>query len=767
MTLRECLVVGATAAALFCCGGGGGARAPAAPTDVLATPGDSRCSVSWTPPADGGSPILGYRVTASPGAVTTSIGPDSRSDVAGLVNGTAYTFTVVAFNAVGPGAASAPSNSATPAATAARPQPPVNVAAVAGDGAAIVSWTAGADGGSPISGYRVIASPGGSAATTSGATTATVGGLSNGTPYTFTVTASNAIGASAPSSPSAAVTPAGGRSAPMSAASGGSLLLADGSGIAIPAGALAADTTITITSVVASLTLSSATRVGDAVQLGPEGISLAQPAIVTLAFDPSELPPGKTAAQIAIFTAASGSSVFSPLATTVADSRHVQASTGHFSVFVAAVANAPASAPSSPTNIVAVAGDAQATVSWNASDDHGSPILYYTVTSDPDQVSVQTTQTSTVVGPLSADGSRYSFRVVATNAVGSSALGRDSPSILVSRQPSPWVDVTGSTGGLFKFVSEGAQTRIFGGGPAGVFFSDDEGRSWSDFNTGLPASARAAVSSLAVIPVYPFPSTASQLFVGASLDTSTAPPNGSAAGVYQTRTNGPAWTLAGNGLPHGGHPLVSTLAMQSSLWLGQDVGQSDMNNCYVSGDQGQSWSSFDLNSFPLHSPVRQFIEFNGIPYAAIFGEGVWQLSGSAWIPAGFNGPTEALYDDGNALAIVYNTLFLGTTFHGVQRSQTGLNDWAPATGLNLSQANIRAMVAVGSRLYIGLAEPSSACTYCPTMFGVFYSDDVGAHWRVMDAGLPEQSLVGVQGLYADGQVVLVQYKGRLYRTEVP
>ena len=53
------------------------------------------------------------------------------------------------------------------------------------------------------------------------------------------------------------------------------------------------------------------------------------------------------------------------------------------------------------------------------------------------------------------------------------------------------------------------------------------------------------------------------------------------------------------------------------------------------------------------------------------------------------------------------------------------------------------------------------------MFGVFYSDDLGAHWKAMDAGLPEQSTVGVQGLYADGQTVLVQDKGRLYRTDAP
>ncbi|WP_234754965.1 fibronectin type III domain-containing protein, partial [Arthrobacter ramosus] len=78
---------------------------------------------------------------------------------------------------------------------------------------AVVSWTAPANGGSPITSYAVTPSSGGTAlapVTVSGnppSTTATVTGLSNGTAYTFTVTATNAVGTSAPSAASAPVTP--------------------------------------------------------------------------------------------------------------------------------------------------------------------------------------------------------------------------------------------------------------------------------------------------------------------------------------------------------------------------------------------------------------------------------------------------------------------------------------------------------------------------------------------------------------------------------
>ena len=62
------------------------------------------------------------------------------------------------------------------------PGAPTGVLATAGDASAVVSWAAPAsDGGSGISGYTVTAAPGGATATT----TATVTGLTNGTPYTF------------------------------------------------------------------------------------------------------------------------------------------------------------------------------------------------------------------------------------------------------------------------------------------------------------------------------------------------------------------------------------------------------------------------------------------------------------------------------------------------------------------------------------------------------------------------------------------------------
>ena len=88
-----------------------------APVIGTATAGDASATIAFTAPAsDGGSAITSYTVTSSPGGLTAT-GPGSPLTVTGLTNGTSYTFTVVATNAVGNSTASAASNAVTPVAS--------------------------------------------------------------------------------------------------------------------------------------------------------------------------------------------------------------------------------------------------------------------------------------------------------------------------------------------------------------------------------------------------------------------------------------------------------------------------------------------------------------------------------------------------------------------------------------------------------------------------------------------------------------------------
>lgn len=98
------------------------AIAPSAPASVSASAGNGSATVTWTAPANGGSPITSYAVTPYIGStalapvVVTGTPPATGTSVAGLTNGTSYTFTVTATNAVGAGAASNPSNAVIPGA---------------------------------------------------------------------------------------------------------------------------------------------------------------------------------------------------------------------------------------------------------------------------------------------------------------------------------------------------------------------------------------------------------------------------------------------------------------------------------------------------------------------------------------------------------------------------------------------------------------------------------------------------------------------------
>ena len=182
---------------------------PGRPTAVAGVPGNASVAVTWTAPADpGSSSINSYRVTSSPLGRTCTTSGTIGCTVTGLANGASYTFSVAASNSLGSGLASASSAGVTPRT---HPDAPIKVVALASNGSALVSWGAPPfDGGSPVTAYDVVSTPGGRTCHSGGPRSCTVSGLTNRVGYTFKVTATNVAGPSGPSAASPVAMPLAG-----------------------------------------------------------------------------------------------------------------------------------------------------------------------------------------------------------------------------------------------------------------------------------------------------------------------------------------------------------------------------------------------------------------------------------------------------------------------------------------------------------------------------------------------------------------------------
>jgi uncharacterized protein (TIGR02145 family) len=266
------------------------------------------------------------------------------------------------------------------------PGAPTSVVATAGNTSASVAFVAPRyNGASAITGYTVTSNPG-NISVSSTTSPINMTGLTNGTAYTFTVVATNSVGSSVASSASTAVTPATVPSAP--------------TGVVATAGNSSASVAF-----VAPTNNGGSALTGYTVTSNPNGITAfgsTSPINVT----------GLTNGTAYTFTVVATNSVGSSVASS------------------ASTAVTPATVPSAPTAAVATAGNSSASVAFVApTNNGGSAITGYTVTSSPSNISVSGTTSPINVTGLT-NGTSYTFTVVATNSVGSSVASTVSSAVI-------------------------------------------------------------------------------------------------------------------------------------------------------------------------------------------------------------------------------------------------------------------------------------------------------------------------------------------------
>jgi hypothetical protein len=371
---------------------------PNAPTSVSATNvgtgrayNDGRVDVTFTAPAyDGGEAITSYIVTSTPGSIT-AIGASSPISVTGLASGTSYTFTVSAINSVGTGTPS----SATSAVTATTiPQAPTIGTATGANTTASVTFTPGATGGVAVSTYTATSTP--SSITGSAASSPiSVTGLTNGTSYTFTVTATNANGTSLASAASNSTIPATVPVAPTIGTLSPTPQVAYGSSptmrIAFTANG---DGGATITSYKYSTN-------GGTTYATASGTT--SPLTLTAQSNGSA------------FVAGTSYSVLLKAVNVKGDSSASSASNSSTACTVPDV--------SQSVSVSWAVGGTSATISFTAGNNGGSPITSYEVTTFPVQAGTTGTSSPLTVNTLTPWPSNEVFRLYAYNACGSGSSG--------------------------------------------------------------------------------------------------------------------------------------------------------------------------------------------------------------------------------------------------------------------------------------------------------------------------------------------------------
>jgi fibronectin type 3 domain-containing protein len=172
---------------------------PAAPTGLSAVPGDHRVELSWAPNAE--PDVAAYRLYRDGTEVAVVRGATSWVDP-GLADGRSYTYTLVAEDGhANRSLPSAPVPVTLPDATA--PAVPAAPTVTPQDGAVELSWPADPD----VASWRVLRD--GQVVATVTGTSHRDEGLTNGTPYRYTLVAVDAAGnASAASAQEAVATPA-------------------------------------------------------------------------------------------------------------------------------------------------------------------------------------------------------------------------------------------------------------------------------------------------------------------------------------------------------------------------------------------------------------------------------------------------------------------------------------------------------------------------------------------------------------------------------
>jgi RHS repeat-associated protein len=523
---------------------GAGPTAPGAPTGITAAAANTAANVTWTAPTTlGGSPITGYTVTSSPGSFTATTAGATTATVTGLTNGTSYTFTVTATNAVGTGSASSASGSVTPAVG--------NLANSAEGGTNGTTVTVANSGGASGDPFSVVTRGTGAALTfaTAAAEHGSLGYSLTATSGTTTAVTWNGYNAT-----SAAVRFYYNPGSTLPSTTVRLLDVRNSTGTAARVLMTSSNQLIVQNAAGTTLKTFPTTLSANTWYRIELGVSIsATAATVNAAYYPGD---STTPVDTAYSTSSANTGTANITTISIGDTTSgTWAGTAYFDDLAAQPATTSyigpvPTAPGAPTSVTGIPGNGNVTLSWTApTSTGGSPITSYTVTASPGGASTTTVGSiTTATVPSLTNGTAYTFTVTATNAVGTSAASSASASL---------TPAVGNT--LTNYYDNSSDSPAWSGGSDGT---------WTRNVTGLDGNTDASV---AYDPVTGLTTTTMQLMDLHGNVAATANPTGTGlSATYTYDEFGNATTT--NGLRYG--------------WLGgKDRAQAGVGNLTLMGQR--------------------------------------------------------------------------------------------------------------------------------------------------------------------------------------
>jgi uncharacterized repeat protein (TIGR01451 family) len=263
-----------------------------------------------------------------------------------------------------------------------------------------------------------------------------------------------------------------------------------------------------------------------------------------------------------------------------------------------------------------------------------------------------------------------------------------------------WVRTTNPPNGSVRALAT-IGNDLFAGTNQGVYYSADNGVTWTKRNGAFPDMS---ISTLL--------SHGTTLFAG---------DDGINRRVYKSEDLGLTWTNITPNIASG--PPAGFVIYNNDIYLGGGYANVAVYKSPLANISSLTWTVFNTN-FSNNNQVQALVGMNSFLLAGLYGDGVWiSPTGTAnWTKAG-NIP--AAHDYIKSLAVKGSYIFAGNSSgtNSLYRSPDYGTTWTVSSTSLFQNKTVNSLLVNNNRVYAGI-----------DYFGVLISDDNGASWQSYNEG---------------------------------